>query len=148
MDGVSGVIAVVSFSLQLVNTIQKASQVLKEVQNAPKELARLVDALDQLESLLIAANGIVEQQNKMGSLPGSVHTMNGALRRCKSTVEKLDTSVNAIKNYFKIQGRGRKAWASLKTVMKKEEVEQLHRQVHENMKNLQTALLLNMSYLQ
>ena len=148
MDGVSGVLTVVSFSVQLVNAIQKANEFLKEIQNAPRELARLVDALDQFESLLIAADGVVEQQMEMGNLSGSAHTIDAALRRCKSTVEKLDTSVNAIKNFFKIQGRGRKAWASLKTVVKKEEVEQLHKQVHGNMRDLQTALLLNMSHLQ
>ena len=48
MDGFSGVLAVVSCSLQLVDTIQKVNKFLKEVQNAPEELARLMDALHEL----------------------------------------------------------------------------------------------------
>ena len=148
MDGVSGIIAVVSFSIQLVETIQKAKKFFKEVQDAPEELIRLVDTLDRLQSLLIAADHLVEQQNKMGSLPGAVDTIDRALRRCQSTVKKLDTSVNAIKPYFKVQGRGRKTWAKLKTVVKKEEVRQLRKQVYESMKNLETALILNNTHLQ
>lgn len=142
------VLAVVSCGLQLVDTIQKVNKFLKEVQNAPEELARLVDALNDLVSLLTAVNGFVERQLKIGILPGSVHTIDGALQRCKSTVEKLDTSVNALRTNFKNQGRGRKKWASLKTVVKKEEVEKLRKSVHENMMNLQTALQLNTSDLQ
>ena len=148
MDGVSGVLAVVSLSLQLVDTVQKANRFLKRLQNAPKESARLIDALNQLESLLIAAHGVVEQQNKIGSLPGSVQAIDSTLQRCKFTVEKLETAVKNIETFFKSRGRGRKAWASLKTVVRKEELEKLHKQVLEDMNSLQTALLLNLSYLQ
>ncbi len=148
MDGVSGVLAMASFSIQLVETVQKARKFLKEVRTASEELERLVDALDQFESLLIAANGIVERQNKIGSLSGAVNVIDNALLRCRTTVEKLDTSVNAIKAHFNVQGHGRKAWASFKAVAKKEEVKNLLRQVQENMTNLQTALLLNTSCLQ
>ena len=148
MDGVSTTIAVVSFTLQLVGTVKKATKFLKEVQNAPKEIARLVDCLSQFESLLVAAHDIVEQQNKVQGLPSSIHIISSALERCKSTIDKLDASVNALKAYFKNQSRGRKVWASLRTVIKQDEVEHIRAQVDKDMKNLHTALLVNMSHLQ
>ena len=148
MDGVSVVLAVLPLGIQLVNTIRKANKFLKEVQNAPEGWARLIDTLDQLESFLIAVNGLIERQEKVGSLPGSVHLMSAALQRCETTAKKLEASTDGIKTYLKSQGRGRRAWASLKTVVKKEEVEGLRKQIDEDMMYLQNALTLNTNHLQ
>ena len=148
MDGVSTAFAAVSLTFQLVGTVKKTRKFLKEVQNAPKQITRLVDTLSRFESMLVAAQGIVEQQKNMKDLPCSINVISDALQLCKSTVEKLDTSVDALKAYFKDHRGGRKTWASFKTVMKQDEVEQIHEQVKEAMRNFQCALGVNANYLQ
>ena len=148
MDGVSTAFAAVSITLQLVGTVKEVSKFLKEVKDAPKEITRLADALSQLESLLVTAQGIVEQQNDIKGLPSSINVVSDALQRCESTIKKLETSIDTLKAYFKGQCRVRKTWASVKTVMRQEEVERVHGQVEAAMGNLQSAILLNMSGLQ
>ena len=148
MDGVSSALAVVSFSIQLIGTIRKAQIFLKEVRNAPEELANLVDTLDQFEHLLVATNNLVEQQDSTGNLPGAIVNIASVLQRCQGTIKKLDDAVLTINSYFETQNRGRKVWASMKTVVKRDHIEKLRKQIQENISNLQTALLLNSSHLQ
>ena len=148
MDGVSAILAITSFSIQLVETIQKANRFLKEVQNAPTELIKLVNTLDTFESLLLDVNGLIERSNAMSGLPGSVACIESALKRCQTTVMELDASVRTFKEYFARHGRLHKAWASIKTVVRKEKVEQLRKQIEGDMCILNTALSINMSHLQ
>ncbi|KAG8528999.1 uncharacterized protein KY384_006688 [Bacidia gigantensis] len=148
MDGVSGVFAILSFSIQLVDSIHKARIFLREVHNAPEELVRLVDELDQFEELLRSAHGLIDLQTKISGVTGSIESVEGALRRCKSIADRLDASINKVQSYFNVRGRGRRTWASLKTVVKKDEIERLCRQIHDNKMNLQTALVINSSYIQ
>ena len=148
MDGLSSALAIISISIQLIGTIRKAQIFLKEVRNAPEELGNLVDALAQLEELLVATNNLVEQQKSIENLPGAVDNIASALRRCQTTIRKLDEAILTINRYFETQNRGRKVWASLKTVVKKDHIEKLRKQIQENTINLQTALILNSSHLQ
>ena len=148
MDGVSTIIAIASFSIQLVETTQKANRFLKEVQNAPTELIRLVNTLDDLESLLLDVHGLIERLNAMSGLPSSVDRIGSALKRCQTTVMELDASVRTFKDYFARHGRLHKAWASIKTVVRKEKVEQLRKQIEGDMGILNTALSINMFHLQ
>ena len=148
MDGFTSALAMVSFSIQLIGTIRKAQIFLKEVRNAPEELANLVDTLDQLEHLLVATNSLIEQQSRLENLPGAIVNIASVLRRCQTTIKKLDDAVLTINSYFQTQNRGRKVWASLKTVVKKDHIEKLRKQIQEDTINLQTALILNSSHLQ
>ena len=148
MDGLSSALAVVSFSVHLIATIRKAQGFLKEVRNAPDELANLIDTLDQLEDLLMATNNLVKQQSEIENLPGAIENIARVLQRCQKNIKKLDDAVFTINSYFENQNRGRKIWASLRTVVKKDHIENLRKQIREDSINLQTALLLNSSHLQ
>lgn len=148
MDGLSSALAITTFSVQLIGTIRKARIFLKEVRNAPEELQNLVDTLAQLEELLVATNNLVEQQNSIENLPGAIENIASVLQRCQATLRKLDEAVLTLNSYFETQTRGRKVWASLKTVVKKNHIEKLRKQIQENTINLQTALVLNSSHLQ
>ena len=147
MDGVSVLFGALSFSLQLVDTIHKVRKFLNEVQNAPKELARLNDTLGQYADLMIAADDLATQQKQIGGQPGSLSIIEGALQRCRSTVERLHASVKIAQSHFRSQRGARKAWASFKTAMRREEVEELHDRVLQDIQSLQTALIINNSFI-
>lgn len=51
MDGVSGAFAVVSLAIQLANTVQSA-KFLRNFRDAPKEVIRLIEILEQLHITL------------------------------------------------------------------------------------------------
>ena len=52
MDGVSSSFAVISLAFQLLDTVQKASGFVKDIQDAPRELLELSATLDQLHPIL------------------------------------------------------------------------------------------------
>ena len=148
MDGASAIIAVVSLSIQLVHTVQKANKFLKEIQNAPAELKDLVDTLDELETFLLDVSRLIDRQKAISGLPGSVEHIERALKRCKATVTDLDTSVQTLEGNFARHGRLRKTWASIKTVVKKDHVELLRTQIESDMHKLHTAISVSMYSLQ
>ena len=51
MDGVSSSFAVVSLAIQLVQTTQKISKFLHGIRDAPKEIIKLTELLDQLHGI-------------------------------------------------------------------------------------------------
>lgn len=148
MDVASGIFAVLSLSFQLTQTIRRANGFLKDVQGAPDELTRLAETLEQLCLILNQVTILIEQQHNIGGLPGSIALIENALQRCGFVVSQLDSYVNKVQAFFNRQGKVRKVWASMKAAMKKEEIGQLQKRIHDNMANLQSAILMNMSHLQ
>lgn len=148
MDVASGIFAAVSLSFQLAQSVKSANGVLRDVRNAPDELARLTGALDQLELLLIQVKVYIEQQSRSESLPGSIGLVQSALVTCESTIDRLTKLANTLQASFERPGRLQKLWASVKTVLRREDLARLHSQVDENMRNLQISVLINMSHLQ
>lgn len=62
MDGVASAFAVVSLAIQLVETGEKISKFLSSVRDAPNEVTKLNQALDQLNSTLKQVSYLLEQQ--------------------------------------------------------------------------------------
>ncbi len=148
MDVASGVFAVISLSLQLAKTVKKVETFLRDVQNAPDELKRLVDTLDRFNLILIHVKTYVEQLSSIDGLPGCIDVIERTLHSCESNVCKLDSYVNVFQTLFNGKGQRRKIWASMKTVVKKEEIMQMQGMIHQDMSSLQAAMLINNSLLQ
>ena len=63
MDGLStaaSAIAAVSLAVQLVGTVQGISDFLKNVQDAPQEVLRLIETLDQLQLTSINVRQLID----------------------------------------------------------------------------------------
>ena len=146
MDVASGVFAVISLSLQLAETVKKVDNFLRDVQNAPDELKRLVDTLDQFSLILVQVKNYVEQQSRIDHLPGCIDVIERTLHSCESNVRKLDSYVNVFQTLFNGTGQRRKIWASIKTVVKKEEIVQMRGLILQDISSLQTAMLINISH--
>lgn len=71
MDGVAGAFAVVSLAIQLANTVQQVSKFLRNVQEGPREVIKLIEILDQLHGTLDHVRQLIEQQFLVLRLPGS-----------------------------------------------------------------------------
>ena len=74
-------------------TLQKARRLFKNVRTAPKEVAAIVDILDEFETLLVAIQGLVEKQSTVGAAPNSFNLVKRALQRCTRTTSELDASI-------------------------------------------------------
>ena len=148
MDGVSGAFAVVSLALQLLDSVQEARTFLKDIQNAPKELIRLGETLAQLDSVLGYVSNLLEQQLLTLRLPGTPTFIIGALRDCARRMEPLRTIIHEARVPVSQARRMKRAWASTKLASKKEDLQQLERQMRDAISDLQLAITGNLWQLQ
>ena len=86
MDGLSGAasaIAIVSLAVQPVDTVQEISKFLKNVQDTPKEILRLLETLDQLQGTLNNVRQLIDHQFLILRLPGSPVFIIKAMDNCE-----------------------------------------------------------------
>ncbi|KAL8716421.1 MAG: hypothetical protein Q9220_000328 [cf. Caloplaca sp. 1 TL-2023] len=148
MEVASGIIAAISLSVQVAETVGRLNAFLKRAKQASNGLKSLTERLDQFRINLHQVTAFLDQQRQIDSLPDSTKAIEIALRSCEVSVGKLDHRVREIQTSFARQGRLRKVWASLKTAVREEEMAEFHRQIHGNIIGLHTAMLANMSHLQ
>ena len=145
LAGAASAIAIVSLAVQLVETVQKISNFLHSVHDAPDEILSLAESLDQLRQHLDHAKLLVEQQSGLPDHPGSISPLTSALASCKIKVERLATVVDKLKKSFASQSRLHRKWASLRVVCKKEEIDGHRGQIRDADAMLQSAILLNIA---
>lgn len=148
MDGVSGVFAVVSLAIQLVDSVQEARSFLKDIQNAPNELVRLGETLDQLNSVLNYVRNLLEQQFITSRLPGTPTFILHGLQDCERKLEPLKRLVDDAKVSSNQRRRAHRAWASTKLASKKDDLQRLERQLMNAKSDLHFAVTGNLWQLQ
>ena len=151
MDGVSSaasVVAVVTLALQLGKTIQKINSFLRNIEEAPKEVVRLIETLDQLHGTLDHARELFEQQFLVLRLPGSPLFITRALETCENHISELTTISTGISRSFGHQRKVRRTWASMRFVVKKQELEDIRCRLRDAKMDLQSALSSNLWHLQ
>ena len=143
MEVAGGVLAVVSLGIQLVGTVKEASKFVHSVRNAPDELSTLGYSLDQFHLMLKKVMDLIEQRGKCEGLPGSTDLMECAVRNCESNVTKLGNLVDRLQKRLRHEGKLRTAWASLSSVVKKDELEQYRSWIQGDLTALNTAVALS-----
>ena len=155
MEVASGVIAVVSLGIQLAESVQKIRKFLRGVKEAPEELQRLIARIDLLDGIFNRVNALIEQQCDMPSHQGLIPLFKSALDACKISVNKLESEMarvqglsddpnRALKNLPNGSLRKRHA---LRSVLRKETVDELCSVVDESLRNLDLVLHLNSTQL-
>jgi len=148
MDGISSSFAVISLAFQLLDTVQKASGFVKDIQDAPRELLELSATLDQLHPILKEVHDYLKRKCSNSRLPGSPLAILGALERCERRIKPLDVIIHKIKGNMEQGNRARRTWASFKLVIKKEKFHELQTQLQDAMNDLSTAMVVNLCQLQ
>lgn len=148
MDGVSGAFAVVSLAIQLVDSVQEARTFLKDVRNAPNELVRLDETLDQLSSVLRYVRTLLEEQLLSLRLPGTPTFILDALENCARKMGPLKSLVDEARVSTGQRRSVQRAWGSAKVALKKEDLRQLERQLGDAKSDLQLAITGNLWHLQ
>ena len=151
MDGLSGAasaIALVSLALQLVDTVQEISKFLKNIQDAPEEMLRLLETLEQLQGTLDNVRQRVDQQFLVLRLPGSPVLIAKAMANCERHIKALETVVCKAKRSLGHQHMLRRTWSSMKLVAKKQDIEDIQCRLRDAKMDLQFALSSNSWQLQ
>ena len=148
MDGVSSSFAVVSLAIQLVQTTQKISKFLHGVRDAPKEIIKLTELLDQLHGTLDHVRSLLEQQYLILRLPGSPVYMIRELEKCEKTIKQLERLVSKAKELHGHQERVQRTWASMRFALGKGTIQELQGQVRDAKTDLHFAMSSNTLQLQ
>ena len=148
MDGVASAFAVVSLAIQLVETGEKISKFLTSVQDAPIEVTKLGQTLDQLNSTLQQVSYLLEQQYLVQRLPGSPVFITKALENCERRINTLEGYVQKAKVTMDHGNRVHRSWAAMRFISKRDDVRELQSQLRDAEAGLQTAILSNSWQLQ
>lgn len=148
MEAVGGALAVVSLTLQLAATVQQVSKFLRDVRDAPKEVVRLIETLDQLHDTLEHVRQLVEQQFVVLRLPGSPELITKAVETCEKHVKTLETIAKRAQRCLDDQPKLRRIWSSMKNVAKRQDLDDLQARLKEAKGDLQLAILSNSMQLQ
>ena len=148
MDGISSAFAVVSLAIQLVETGEKISRFLTSMQDAPSEVTKLGQILDQLNSTLKQVSYLLEQQYLVLRLPGSPVFITNALENCERRIKTLEDVIHKSKRAMDHPNRVHRSWAAMKFVPKKEIIREMQVQLRDAEAGLQTAMLSNSWQLQ
>ena len=148
MDGVSSAFAVVSLAIQLVETGEKISKFLTSVRDAPSEVSKLGQTVDQLNSTLKQVSYLLEQQYLVLRLPGSPVFITNALEHCEKRIKTLEDVILKVKTAMNHRNHVHRSWAAIKFVWKKEDFREMQNQLLEAEAGLRTAMLNNSWQLQ
>ena len=151
MDGLSSAasaIAIVSLAIQLVDKVQEIRKFLKNVQDAPKEVLRLLETLDQLRGTLDNVRQLIDHQFLVLRLPGSPIFITKAMENCEKQIKALETVVWKAKRSLEHQHMLRRTWSSMKVVAKKHDIEDIQCRLRDAKMDLQFALSSNSWQLQ
>ncbi|KAF7506410.1 hypothetical protein GJ744_011764 [Endocarpon pusillum] len=143
MEAVGSALAVVSLALQLANTVQQVSKFLRDVRDAPKEVVRLIETLDQLHNTLDGVRQLLEQQFVVLRLPGSPDSITKALENCEKQVKTLETIAEKAKRSLHDQPKLWRTWASIKSVAKRQDLDDMQEQLRDAKRDLQFAISSN-----
>jgi hypothetical protein len=114
---------------------------------APGELKRLLDLLDQLELLLGQTSSLVERQRGDASLGKTslLTGLRGAISTCESKLSILEGIVNATKQASTVSDRTSRTLGFLKLVSKRRDIQEIEHQLHNAINLLSLTLMINLT---
>jgi uncharacterized protein YoxC len=143
MDGFSGAAAVLSLTIQLASTVHSIRQFLRNVENAPKELASVIEHLDLLHQILSYLEDFMQRQATLEHPPISDALVTSALQSCEKRVRSVEDQVKPFTARLFRRHWLQKALGSMKFVLKKEDIQTSQVLVGGAIQMLQLALFTN-----
>ena len=147
MEAVASIFAVLSLTIQLIDTVSKLNRFLRSVQGAPHEIVRLIEDLDHLRDYLDHAKLLAEQHQASINPPGSTATLLKALNSCRLSLEGLADLMSTVENLGSNSGGLRRTWSGLKVVSKKGEIQQFQGRIQTASSRLHFAITLNVAFM-
>jgi len=141
-------IAVISLTIQLAGSVREIHRFLRSINEAPNELKRLIDLLEQLDLILDGIGALQSKQKDQDGVPNMHAAVIRALQKCQSRLELLAGVVDKAKNGLNKSSKVSRTWASLKLTLKKRDMDEFESRLEQAMINLQTAIMMNIAHVQ
>ena len=138
---------VVPLAIQLVGSVRHMRRFLHSVSQAPGELKRLIDLLEQLELILEQVGMLVQrqQENTKAIDSGMVASVLRATKTCEDKLTSLEGIAEASKSASATSSRATRALGSFRLVYKKKELEEIEQQVYEAVNLLTLTMMANLT---
>jgi hypothetical protein len=117
LSGAASGIAVVSLTIQLIQSVALVREFIKDVKGASKELHRLVGKLELLNALLEDAQKVLEQQSSLQEMhfPAPSMAIFKCLQDCEKSIQPL---VDIVKKLTLPHSQSTSSTATLKSEIK------------------------------
>jgi N-terminal domain on NACHT_NTPase and P-loop NTPases len=149
MDGLSAAasgIAVVSLAIQLVESVREMRRFLRSVSEAPEELKRLLDLLEQLELILEQVGMLIQQQGNARLEASSVMaSVMRAINTCESKLAMLEGIVEVTKQASAKSSRVTKTMGSFRLACKKKDIREIEKQLYDAVTLLGLSMMANLT---
>jgi hypothetical protein len=149
LSGVASGMAVVSLTVQLLQSANAIKTFIRDVKSASKELERLSESLDCLSALLTNVRDVMERQTSLQHCPLPPQTVYDCLKSCQSSLGLLE---DITKKYERKQGSGasaiRKLKDDIKFGFKTQDITSIEARIQRDINGLNTALGTNMTQIQ
>jgi Fungal N-terminal domain of STAND proteins len=150
MDGLSAAasgIAVVSLAIQLVDSVREIRRFLRNVSEAPKELRRLIDMLEQLELVLENIGALVERQKQQAAeadvdVSGSILK---AMTTCESKLKMIEDVVEVAKKNSSVTSKPARTFGSFRLACKRRDIEEFEGQLRDAISLLNLTMTVNLT---
>jgi hypothetical protein len=149
LSGVASGMAVVSLTVQLLQSANAIKTFIRDVKSASKELERLSESLDCLSALLTNVRDVMERQTSLQHCPLPSQTISDCLKSCQSSLGLLEETA---KKYERKQGGSASALKKLKDDIKfgfkTQDITAIEARIQSDINGLNTALGTNMTLIQ
>lgn len=149
MDGLSAAasgMAIISLAIQLADSVGGIQRLLRNVSEAPKELNRLIDLLEQLKVILEHIRALIERQRGQTSdrNNGVSATVWRAMKTCECKLAVLKSIVEAAKTASTATNKATRALGSLRLIFKKKDIDRFEIQLHDAVMILNLTITTNL----
>jgi hypothetical protein len=145
MDGVSGVLAVVSLAIQLVDTIQEIRHFVQKVAHASTKHQSLIAHLNSLEILLEGVKAVSEREACNGATIFS-ESIRFAMINCDKKLKTLHQFIEHNRSATDGKGKIPRTLGAVKLAFKDEDIREFDSSLHQAVVFLTAALALSTRY--
>ncbi|KAI1091813.1 ankyrin [Rostrohypoxylon terebratum] len=143
LSGVSSILAIVSFALQLGQSALNIKQFLDIINDAPAEAIRLNDSIFQLQSTADCIKTVLERQKKAHCQQSHIYdNIYHTLKTCQGRLDLIEDAIRVAGKVNTGQNSFSRSWAQFRLACRKEKIEQLEKQLDRAKSFLDTNLLL------
>jgi cell fate (sporulation/competence/biofilm development) regulator YlbF (YheA/YmcA/DUF963 family) len=130
-DGLSAAasgIAVVSVAIQLIESVSSIKRFFRNLKDAPKELQRLLDLLDQFQELLENVKAVLDEERNSDAGVSNYPILTRAVQNCRNQVQMLEDFVSDI-NGSKKSSKMSSKWSSFRLNAMRHEILELENRI-------------------
>ena len=150
LSAAASVLAIVSLSVQLIQSVALIKEFAQDIKGASKELARLMAKLELLKELLEDVRTMSEQQSLLQDLhfPAPSRVILRCLQSCQDSIQPLvDIVMKSITSQAQLSSATARIRSEVKLGLKSKQIAALETRIQQDVDALSASLALNSNFM-